>query len=617
MSQPSSTSYDFPKAGISVSFLSEFLQDCGGRNALKNLTTEEVCERFIKPKTKATQSSYCDFLRDKGHKDYKETANIFISHAHVYNFLDIVDALLFHFQGEVDDINIWFDIFSINQHQTACWTFDWLSKTFKDFIKQCDRTTMVLSPWNDPVPFSRAWCIYEVLCTSEARKTFDIALGEKGRNQFLEDVRKSSVEESINQMLASIRSEKSQCFKEEDRRAIFSAIEASVGFLKIDSMLFEQYRDWVITVGMDALADCNEAIERLHLLELIGSLYRGQGKYKEAYPFLKVCFDKRKSTLGMDHPNTLNSMFQLATLYCDQGQYRRAFRLSTECHKRRASTLGTNNPDTLRCMGLIGRVYRKLGPYEKAHKYCEECQKEMVALRGEDHLDSLSSMHELASVYRDSRQWDKAHSLYERCWEGQKVLLGENHPDTLWTMSDVAAVVGFAKEDHDKALQLAKRCWEKERSILGEDHPSTVWTKCQVALAYSKQSNHDEALKLFQECFDFRKHSLGTDHPDTIWTMGELASVYWKKGEVGKGLSLYKQCDAKWTSDKKYLRWMERWAKHHYNEAEYDQAYCVLKKLVVRSTSMHGENNPFTVSSKKELAAVKEMLSLRKKSRRL
>ena len=75
---------------------------------------------------------------------------VFISHAWKYNFLSVVEALKFHFKDE-PDVVVWFDIFSINEHNTISHDFEWWCTTFKSAIASYGRTVMVLAPWKDPV----------------------------------------------------------------------------------------------------------------------------------------------------------------------------------------------------------------------------------------------------------------------------------------------------------------------------------------------------------------------------------------------------------------------------------------------------------------------------------
>ena len=76
-----------PRLESNFPIFGEFYEECGGREALEGLTTKQVCERFIKPKTQDLKSSYCDLLKGKGHKAYRETAQVFLSHAHQCEFL--------------------------------------------------------------------------------------------------------------------------------------------------------------------------------------------------------------------------------------------------------------------------------------------------------------------------------------------------------------------------------------------------------------------------------------------------------------------------------------------------------------------------------------------------
>ena len=86
----------FPKCGVLLSFLvDEFIEECGGREALEGLSSEQVCEQFIKPATIADTEpcSYCELLQRKNHNAYRKTAQVFISHAHQKEFLNVINAL--------------------------------------------------------------------------------------------------------------------------------------------------------------------------------------------------------------------------------------------------------------------------------------------------------------------------------------------------------------------------------------------------------------------------------------------------------------------------------------------------------------------------------------------
>ncbi|CAB9502510.1 expressed unknown protein [Seminavis robusta] len=68
-----------------------------------------------------------------------EKPDAFISHAHDLLFEDLISALAWHFRNEANAY-VWLDLFSINQHETMEWTFEWLTSTFRNNLAEINRT---------------------------------------------------------------------------------------------------------------------------------------------------------------------------------------------------------------------------------------------------------------------------------------------------------------------------------------------------------------------------------------------------------------------------------------------------------------------------------------------
>ena len=167
----------FPKNGVTLSYICEFFEACGGRANLEGLTTTEVNEKHVKLMTAPFQSSFCDMLT-RQQQPAVGVATVFISHAWKYVFLEVIDALLHHFIDKPSTI-IWFDLFSNNQHKAVDLDFYWWSTTFKSAIEQFGHTVMVFAPWNDPIPLTRGWCLFELYCTVTTRSRFEVAMSDR------------------------------------------------------------------------------------------------------------------------------------------------------------------------------------------------------------------------------------------------------------------------------------------------------------------------------------------------------------------------------------------------------------------------------------------------------
>jgi hypothetical protein len=78
-----------PTDGVTLDIIEKFVERNGGRCAFKGLTTEDVCNQFVKESTKITQCSYVELLHAENNVVVGK-ATEFISHAWRYDFLDVL-----------------------------------------------------------------------------------------------------------------------------------------------------------------------------------------------------------------------------------------------------------------------------------------------------------------------------------------------------------------------------------------------------------------------------------------------------------------------------------------------------------------------------------------------
>jgi len=156
-------------------------------------TTEQVNEFVIKEWTKDDKCSLV-YLFSQKHKDepfpalgtkyadmFHSKANRFVSHAWRCKFSDLITTLDQYCERErtsspmlpsglPDDepIYFWFDLLLNSQwsnDENKSKPFDWWSRNFQNSIKEIGHTLVVLSPWENPIPLTRSWCLWEIYCT--------------------------------------------------------------------------------------------------------------------------------------------------------------------------------------------------------------------------------------------------------------------------------------------------------------------------------------------------------------------------------------------------------------------------------------------------------------------
>ena len=177
--------------GVSLTAISDFVESCGGVKKLKGLTTLEVCEKYMKPKTLNRRVAYTTYIKENKPKMNLQPANVYVCHTWSYQFIDVCDALVNTYNDEGDGISFWFDIFCYNQHfdtNSINITPQWLIGDLKPLISKIGRTVVILTPWNDPIPLKRAWCLFELYCTIESNGSFEIALSLHDQENFDKDI---------------------------------------------------------------------------------------------------------------------------------------------------------------------------------------------------------------------------------------------------------------------------------------------------------------------------------------------------------------------------------------------------------------------------------------------
>jgi hypothetical protein len=148
---PSSASapaaHGFEHRGVSALFLRKFVK----MYETKEMKTWEVKTKVVLPLTQERQCSMVQLMQGLPEKaeerdKYVGKANIFVSHAWLYDFADVVSVLVEHAKAKEKDaewggkpVFFWFDVFSVNQNNKenkAIHNSEWWRTTFKTAIKE-------------------------------------------------------------------------------------------------------------------------------------------------------------------------------------------------------------------------------------------------------------------------------------------------------------------------------------------------------------------------------------------------------------------------------------------------------------------------------------------------
>jgi eukaryotic-like serine/threonine-protein kinase len=270
----------------------------------------------------------------------------------------------------------------------------------------------------------------------------------------------------------------------------------------------------------------------------LGLTYWYAGAYPPAIEQHEKALALRKAHLPLDHPDTLNSMTNLAQAYQSAGRLTDALQLLQDTLKLRKARLGANDPETLWTMNRLGETLQALGRPAEALPLYEEELRIATKVLGPDHEDTLIYMDKLAGIYQNLGRLAEAVALYEKTLQLEKTKLAPDHPDLLATKSNLAWVyseVGRWAE----AETLGRETLEIKKTVFGPDHPETLISMHNLGTAYRDDGRPSEALPLLEEAVRLHKAKMGADHYITLIFMSNLAAVYRNLGRLAEALALF------------------------------------------------------------------------------
>ena len=215
--------------------------------------------------------------------------------------------------------------------------------------------------------------------------------------------------------------------------------------------------------------------DRIELLRKVGMCLLSDGRFNEAESHLVEVMEIREKMLGVEHPDTLTSVSNLALVLLYQGKYESAEEMNRRALEGGEKVLGVEHPDTLTSVSNLAAVLQYQGKYEAAEEMNRRALEGREKVLGVEHPDTLTSVNNLALVLRYQGKYEAAEEMNRRALEGYEKVLGVEHPSTLISVYCLAYLLHQRKQ-YGPACNLYQRACQGFEISLGHDHPTT--TQC-------------------------------------------------------------------------------------------------------------------------------------------
>lgn len=346
------------------------------------------------------------------------------------------------------------------------------------------------------------------------------------------------------------------------------------------------------------------------LEQTMGVAYRELGAFPEAQKHIERAIALRRKVLGDKSPETLASMFELASLDQQLDRKKEAAELFTTVLDGQRQTLGKDNPDTLLTEFLLGLAYDEIGDpkAEATLKQVAEAQRRVL---GAENEDTLRSQYRLAVLYLRHDDNARALPLLTQTLSTQRRVLGEDHPDTLLTLESLGSLY-WSEGKYSQAEPLLRKALEAQRREMGEENTETLYGVSMLAVLLQDEGKFAESEQLLTHTLEIERRVLGEEHVTTVSTMDNLSTLYQDMGRLKEAEALALRIVEIWRrthgeEDVDTLFGLGNLATVYFREGRFSAAQPLLEKvLAVRRRSL-GDENPRTMTTMNNLCEVYKM----------
>ncbi|EGD75305.1 hypothetical protein PTSG_06955 [Salpingoeca rosetta] len=518
----------------------------------RKVSTREVCARVVLPWTRARACALVDLYDDKG-QEYVGQANVFVSHGWDCCAMDVLDTMLDFASNEQTQqdtarpIYFWLDILVCNQHVSSPDSRAWWGSTLEKTIGEIGQVLLVLSPWHDPVPLTRTWCLWEVFCClmhESAALSIRVPSTQRSalRNAIVRDY------QAIMDTLVHVRVENATASRPLDQEVIWEAIEqqGNGGFARLNKTVKDEMRAWclrqveqfVTEMEAEATEPTDTFVELCRQASLV--MWRFY-EHDKATRFGELALASAIRLFGPRHERVADVCHDLGLIHNSKqdhqgaiSYFERELGMSRNLRNRKSRTSEATT------LGCLGQAYVGLGQYDRAIELHKKALRIKVAELGQLHELTAISYHDLGEVHKRMGEHHEAVACFEQALQGKLAARGERHPQTAVTLGALGKAY-TAIGQYARAVEYLEQALRIEEETLGEEHLSTGVTYHALGAACLHVGDYARAVEYNQKSLHVQLLKLPENHSSLPWSYNNMGLAYLWGGRYDEALTCLKR----------------------------------------------------------------------------
>lgn len=264
------------------------------------------------------------------------------------------------------------------------------------------------------------------------------------------------------------------------------------------------------------------------------------GDLAGAAQLLHEAFEIGKRTEGLDAPDTVITLHNLASSWMDLGDYKDAESALRECTAIRRRVLGNNHPDLVYSLNNLGWLLLAKGDWRAAEAPLAEGLAINLRQLAPTHPRLAPSWTNWGRFLQAKGDYDGAEKAYRHALE----LLQNAKQGDDWYAAGIHENMGRLQLDRGDAAgaeRFARQALVSYNRLGGNDTPDDANALIDVATALWFEGDATAADPLLRHALAIRQKSLGPGHPDLVGVQVRLGRVLVSEGKPGEAELLLRQ----------------------------------------------------------------------------
>jgi serine/threonine-protein kinase len=283
---------------------------------------------------------------------------------------------------------------------------------------------------------------------------------------------------------------------------------------------------------MEELRD--QPLAQAQLLSVLGTIHLNRRAFDRAQTLLERALALRRASLGEDHPDVAESLYQLGVVLRARGEYERARELFQRALAIQRRTLDEAHPAVVLTVLRLSQLFT---PIDEQIATAREALALARRAQGAEHAVVADRMVRLGLLLLGKGIHDEAEALFRESLAMRWRLPGADDR----SMAPHGAALAILLKHQGRfaeAERLHRSDLEVRESLHGPDHPEVVGALHMLAELLTEKGEYDEAERLARRALAIQERAVGEDHLGIAESLFHLADVLQAKGDLREAEAL-------------------------------------------------------------------------------